>query len=70
MLREAKWTHDEALAHVKPLLEGKVVVGHSVDHDFAVLEMNHPIHLIRDTSVYRGLRLPGQLDKKPSLKKY
>ena len=69
MLREAKWSHDEALIHVNKILSGKVVVGHAVDHDFKALEMNHPLHLIRDTSVYRGLRLPNMMNKKPALKK-
>eukprot|EP00929_Paragymnodinium_shiwhaense_P063819 TRINITY_DN31935_c0_g1_i1.p1 TRINITY_DN31935_c0_g1~~TRINITY_DN31935_c0_g1_i1.p1 ORF type:complete len:373 (-),score=116.37 TRINITY_DN31935_c0_g1_i1:45-1163(-) len=50
------------------LLEGKVVVGHAVHHDFEVLELTHPHVLIRDTALFRPLRLPGREKKVPSLK--
>lgn len=42
------------------ILEGKVVVGHSVYNDFEVLNTDHPGHMVRDTSATRLLsRLAG-----------
>lgn len=38
------------LLQVLAILEGKVVVGHSLHNDFAVLDVVHPGHMIRDTS--------------------
>lgn len=38
------------LLQVLAILEGKVVVGHSVFNDFAALDVVHPGHMIRDTS--------------------
>lgn len=37
------------LLQVLAILEGKVVVGHSLHNDFAVLDVVHPGHMIRDT---------------------
>lgn len=50
----------EAREQILKILEGKVVVGHSVYHDFEVLDMLHPGHMVRDTSTARLLgRLAG-----------
>jgi RNA exonuclease 4 len=35
---------------VQELLQGKVLVGHSVDHDLEMLHLHHPDHLLRDTA--------------------
>lgn len=50
----------EAREQIVKILEGKVVVGHSIYHDFEVLDMVHPGHMVRDTSTVRLLgRLAG-----------
>lgn len=50
----------EAREQIQKILEGKVVVGHSVYHDFEALDMLHPGHMVRDTSTARLLgRLAG-----------
>lgn len=46
----------EAREQVLKILEGKVVIGHSVYNDFEALDMVHPGHMIRDTSTMRLLR--------------
>ncbi|VDO05476.1 unnamed protein product [Rodentolepis nana] len=35
---------------VKRIIEDRIVVGHALSHDFAVLDLRHPRELIRDTS--------------------
>ncbi|XP_038132055.1 apoptosis-enhancing nuclease [Cyprinodon tularosa] len=50
----------QAREEILAILEGKVVVGHSVYNDFEVLNMDHPGHMVRDTSSTRLLsRLAG-----------
>uniref|UniRef100_A0A8C4QH04 Interferon stimulated exonuclease gene 20-like 2 n=1 Tax=Eptatretus burgeri TaxID=7764 RepID=A0A8C4QH04_EPTBU len=41
----------QARKKIEKLLQGKVVVGHALHHDFDVIHLCHPSHLIRDTSV-------------------
>ncbi|KAK7890957.1 hypothetical protein WMY93_022920 [Mugilogobius chulae] len=55
---------------VRSLLEGKVLVGHSVQTDLISLDLVHPGHMIRDTSCSRLLtRLAGfPREPRPSLK--
>ena len=50
---------------VVALLEGKIIVGHGLSHDFDVLEFYPPGVSIRDTATYRGFRKSGRT---PSLK--
>ncbi len=50
------------------LLEGKILVGHSLLNDFKVLLINHPRKLTRDTSKYREFRKISK-GKTPSLKR-
>ncbi|XP_029993433.1 apoptosis-enhancing nuclease [Sphaeramia orbicularis] len=51
---------DQARNEVLSLLEGKVVVGHSVYNDFEALDIVHPCHMVRDTCTTRLLsRLAG-----------
>lgn len=40
----------EAREEILSILEGKVVVGHAIYHDFKVLDIIHPAHMVRDTS--------------------
>ncbi|KAF4699046.1 hypothetical protein FOZ63_009682, partial [Perkinsus olseni] len=53
------------------LLNQKVVVGHAIHHDLEILDLKDKIDsiLIRDTSIYPGLRPEGLTTKVPSLKK-
>ncbi|XP_041651876.1 apoptosis-enhancing nuclease isoform X2 [Cheilinus undulatus] len=39
----------QAREEILSILEGKVVVGHSIYNDFQVLDVNHPAHMVRDT---------------------
>ena len=59
----------ELQSRLIPLLEGRIVVGHALNNDFAalLLSSNHPRRLIRDTSRYAPFRaLSG--GRSPSLK--
>ncbi|KAJ3595853.1 hypothetical protein NHX12_002266 [Muraenolepis orangiensis] len=38
----------EAREEIICMLEGKVIVGHSIYNDFKVLDMYHPFHMVRD----------------------
>ncbi|XP_071767194.1 apoptosis-enhancing nuclease [Centroberyx gerrardi] len=60
----------EAREEVLAILEGKVVVGHSIYNDFEALDMLHPGHMVRDTCTTRLLtRLAGfPRGRCPSLK--
>ncbi|CAK0903425.1 unnamed protein product [Prorocentrum cordatum] len=59
----------EAAARQKTaeVLEGKVVVGHSLQNDFQALMLSHPHEHIRDTALFRPLRPPGRENRTPSL---
>ncbi|XP_027857531.1 apoptosis-enhancing nuclease [Xiphophorus couchianus] len=46
----------QAQEEILAILEGKVVVGHSIYNDFEALNMDHPSHMVRDTSTTRHLR--------------
>merc|ERR1712003_393802 len=50
------------------LLDGKIVIGHSVQNDFQALMLTHPHAFVRDTALFRPLRPPGQ-QRTPSLAK-
>ncbi|KAJ0069450.1 hypothetical protein NL108_006039 [Boleophthalmus pectinirostris] len=60
----------QARDQVQSLLEGKVLIGHSVQTDLKSLDLVHPGHMIRDTSCTRLLtRLAGfPREYRPSLK--
>uniref|UniRef100_A0A8C6M027 Interferon stimulated exonuclease gene n=1 Tax=Nothobranchius furzeri TaxID=105023 RepID=A0A8C6M027_NOTFU len=50
----------QAREEICSILEGKVVVGHSIHNDFEALDIVHPGHMIRDTFTTRLLsRLAG-----------
>ncbi|XP_020288236.1 RNA exonuclease 4 isoform X2 [Pseudomyrmex gracilis] len=53
---------------VADILKGRVLVGHALRHDLAVLYLSHPRKYLRDTSRYKAFR---QISKggTPSLKK-
>lgn len=60
----------QARDQVQSLLEGKVLVGHSVQNDLKALDLSHPGHMIRDTSTSHLLtRLAGfHREHRPSLR--
>ncbi|CAG5957682.1 apoptosis-enhancing nuclease isoform 1-T3 [Menidia menidia] len=60
----------QAREEILRILEGKVVVGHSIYNDFEVLDIIHPGHMVRDTCTTRLLsRLAGfPCGRCPSLK--
>ncbi|XP_077425079.1 interferon-stimulated gene 20 kDa protein [Vanacampus margaritifer] len=59
----------QARIEIVDILEGKVVVGHSVYNDFRVLSMQRPRHLVRDTGATHLLRhLAGFPRQRVSLK--
>ena len=41
---------------VSDLLQGRILVGHSIKHDLKVLFLNHSAKMIRDTSLYQPFR--------------
>lgn len=50
------------------MLDGKVVIGHSVYNDFEVLDISHPGHMVRDTSTSALLSRLAGLSCKRALK--
>ncbi|XP_008292198.1 apoptosis-enhancing nuclease [Stegastes partitus] len=60
----------QAREEILRILEGKVVVGHSIYNDFEALDVVHPGHMVRDTGTTRLLsRLAGfSRERCPSLK--
>ena len=50
------------------LIQGKILIGHSLKNDFRALLIEHPRKLIRDTSKYRPFRRISH-GKSPSLKR-
>lgn len=54
---------------VSRMLEGKILVGHSVKHDLESLLISHPKPMIRDTSRHLPFRQNFAKGKTPSLKK-
>lgn len=46
----------QAREEIRTILEGKVVVGHSIYNDFEALDMLHPGHMTRDTCTTPHLR--------------
>lgn len=61
---------DAAIPLIKTILEGKILIGHSLKHDFEVLHFHHPEEDTRDTSLYKSLRIKAGLPdtRTPSLK--
>lgn len=58
----------EVQKDVLNIIEGRILVGHSIKYDLDVLFISHPHHLIRDTSLYKPFR-EICCGKTPSLKK-
>ncbi|KAI5105366.1 apoptosis-enhancing nuclease isoform X2 [Silurus meridionalis] len=47
---------EEARNEILQIIKGKVIIGHALHHDFAVLRISLPHHMIRDTSLSHLLR--------------
>ncbi|KFM80145.1 RNA exonuclease 4, partial [Stegodyphus mimosarum] len=58
----------EVQKDVDKIIDGRIVVGHALKHDFKVLFLGHPYFLIRDTSRYKPFRDKCG-SRTPSLKK-
>lgn len=59
----------EVQEKVSKLLEGRILVGHSIKHDLEALLISHPKSSIRDTSRHLPFRQAYAKGKTPSLKK-
>jgi RNA exonuclease 4 len=46
---------------VKDLIEGNIIVGHSIQNDFRVLQLSHPLGFIRDTATASCFMKDGQV---------
>ncbi|TLD37783.1 Ribonuclease H-like domain [Venturia nashicola] len=66
-LKEAR-PFKEVQSDVATFLNGRVLVGHAIKNDLAVLQMTHPKRDIRDTSRHAAFREVSQ-GRTPSLKK-
>ncbi|KAI1824460.1 ribonuclease H-like domain-containing protein [Xylaria intraflava] len=58
---------EEVQTAVADLLKGRILIGHDVRHDLAVLELSHPKPQIRDTSRHSSYRQFGH-GPKPALR--
>lgn len=52
----AALTFEVVQKEVAAIIDGKIVVGHSLLNDFRALMLSHPWHLCRDTAKYRPLQ--------------
>lgn len=59
---------DEAQPKVAAVIKDKIVVGHSLKHDFEVLMLPHPRRMVRDTSKFTHFRSITK-GRTPSLKR-
>ena len=62
----------DAIKKIHQILDNKIIVGHSLEYDFEVLDLqSHPLEDVRDTSDYVPLRRLAGLSqlKRPPLKK-
>lgn len=59
----------EAQNKTAALLDGRILVGHSIKHDLEALLLSHPKPMIRDTSRHLPFRQTYAKGKTPSLKK-
>lgn len=45
-------SYGECRSTVQKHIRGKILVGHGLSHDLQILNLYHPCHMIRDTSMY------------------
>ena len=60
-------TFQQAQSQVGAILKGRILIGHALRNDFAVLKLKHPLRHVRDTARFKPLRDPNHLGV-PSLK--
>ncbi|KAI0889548.1 ribonuclease H-like domain-containing protein [Annulohypoxylon maeteangense] len=60
-------TFDEVQGAVAELFKDRIVVGHDIRHDLAVLQLSHPSGQVRDTARFAGYRKYGH-GPKPALR--
>ncbi|CAH8431537.1 unnamed protein product [Schistosoma rodhaini] len=53
--------------HVEKIIHNRIVVGHMLKNDFAVLNMKHPPHLVRDTCKVPYPKLLAGFPTKPQI---
>ncbi|KAH6660851.1 ribonuclease H-like domain-containing protein [Truncatella angustata] len=58
---------DAVQQEIADLIKGRILVGHDIRHDLAVLMLTHPITHIRDTARFSGFRQYGH-GPKPALR--
>ena len=56
ILKEEGVRFKVAQAEVAEMIKDRIVIGHGLSNDFAVLEFSHSRHLIRDTSSYKPFK--------------
>ncbi|GMG28693.1 unnamed protein product [Ambrosiozyma monospora] len=59
----------QAQTETSNLIEGKVLVGHAIEHDLEALCLSHPKFMIRDTAKHTPFKKKYGGGKTPSLKK-
>ena len=62
--------HETAVARIRKILRGKVIIGHDLTHDLSAIGISPPKHETRDTAYFKPLRSLAGLDlnHNPSLK--
>ncbi|KAI0134946.1 ribonuclease H-like domain-containing protein [Daldinia grandis] len=67
ILQPVARSFDEVQEAVAALMRGRIIVGHDIRHDLAVLQLDHPSGHIRDTARFAGYRQYGH-GPKPALR--
>ena len=63
LLRQHGKPFQQVQKRVSDILKGKIVVGHALKNDFKALLLDHPRHLMRDTSLFKKFR--NHITKRP-----
>ncbi|WWC94434.1 hypothetical protein V866_001279 [Kwoniella sp. B9012] len=65
-------TYEQVTSGIKDLVEGKILVGHTLFNDLSAIGHKHPYESFRDTALYYPLRLKTGIKREgefPSLKR-
>ncbi|KAG5928887.1 hypothetical protein E4U42_007754 [Claviceps africana] len=67
--KEMKFARDfaEVQKDVSSIIQGRILIGHDIKHDLAVLKLSHPLKDIRDTAKHPAFRRFGN-GRKPALR--
>jgi RNA exonuclease 4 len=63
------YSFDDVQKKVNEIIAGRILVGHAVHGDLAVLKLVHPKEKIRDTALYEPFRGKYSGGRAPALKK-